>query len=226
MNKKLLAKTFSFVLYGFLFANFLQAENPGSSLLEIVYQESFTDIEEGELPEDLFVLDGSFEVIKKDGNKCLKLSGKPVGEHGFLYGPRLSTDSFEVSFSCLGAVKSRKHSVFAGSLGGIRGLIFRSNPVSKKLFFAISDAIEGEASVPAWSSRDWIKVVLHVRPTEHNLKCTILVSGENAIRQPFQKSEILIKDREKIRSGRCALWGFSYAEKAMYWDNLKIRVSH
>ena len=27
-----------------------------------------------------------------------------------------------------------------------------------------------------------------------------------------------------IKGGKCALWGFSYAEKEMYWDDLLIRV--
>ena len=27
----------------------------------------------------------------------------------------------------------------------------------------------------------------------------------------------------KIRSGKCAVWGFSYAEEKMYWDHLRIR---
>ena len=83
MNKKTFSKNF-FVCFVWLFVRkFFAGRKSSSSLLEIVYQESFTDIEEGELPEDLFVLDGSFEVIKKDGNKCLKLSGSQLGNMVF-----------------------------------------------------------------------------------------------------------------------------------------------
>ena len=222
MNKKLLKTTFWLTLYGLMAVKFLQAQNPDTPSWEIVYEESFTDEEEGELPEDFFVLDGDFQVIEKDGNKCLELKGKPVGEHGFLYGPRLSADSFEVSFSCLGAVKSRRHSVFAGSLGGMRGLTFRANPVSKKFFLAYSEAIFGEVSLSNWSSSDWMQVVLHINPMGYYFQCEMFLSRKNDFQQAVSTGKVVIQN--KVKSGRCALWGFAYAEKEMYWDDLKIRV--
>ena len=224
MNKKLLKTTFWLTLYGLITVKFLQAQNPDTSSWEIVYDESFTDVAEGELPEKFFVLDGDFQVIEKEGNKCLELKGKPVGEHGFLYGPRLSADadSFEVSFSCLGAVKSRRHSVFAGSLGGIRGLTFRTNPVSKKLLLAYSEEIFGEVWLSNWSSSDWMQVVIHINPQGYNFECEIFVSRKKDTQKAVPLGKVVIQD--KIKSGRCALWGFAYAEKEMYWDDLKIRV--
>ena len=52
MNKKLLITTFWLTLYGLMAVKFLQAQNPDTPSWEIVYEESFTDEEEGELPED------------------------------------------------------------------------------------------------------------------------------------------------------------------------------
>ena len=222
MNKKLLKTTILMGFFRFLITYPVHAENLDTSSWEIVYQESFGGVKAGELPEDFFVLDGDFQVIEKEGNKCLELKGKPVGEHGFLYGPRLSTDSFEVSFSCLGAVKSRRHSVFAGSLGGMRGLTFRTNPVSKKFFLAYSEAIFGEVSLSNWSSSDWMQVVLHINPQGDNFQCEIFVYPKNDFQQALPMGQVVIQNQ--IKSGRCALWGFAYAEKEMYWDDLKIRV--
>ena len=222
MNKKLLITTFWLTLYGLIAVKFLQAQNPDTSSWEIVYEESFTDVAEGELPENFFVLDGDFQVIEKEGNKCLELKGKPVGEHGFLYGPRLSADSFEVSFSCLGSVKSRRHSVFAGSLGGMRGLTFRTNPVSKKFLLAYSEAIFGKVSLSNWSSSDWMQVVLHINRQGDNFQCEIFVSQKNDSQKAVPMGKVVIQNQ--IKSGRCALWGFAYAEQEMYWDDLKIRV--
>ena len=222
MNKKLFKTTFGLPLYGLIVLSNLLAANPDTLICETIYEEKFSDIEEGELPEDFFILDGDFEVITKEGNKCLKLSGKPVGEHGFLYGPRISSNSFEVSFSCLGGVKSRRHSVVAGSLGGMRGLTFRSNPVSKKLSFAFAEEMLSEIPVPNWSSNNWIKIHLKVTTVGEILKCKISVLPKDSFQQLIQKGEFLTKD--SVRSGRCALWGFSYAEKEMYWDDLEIKV--
>jgi len=222
MNKKLLITTFWLTLYGLIAVKFLQAQNPDTSSWEIVYEESFTDVAEGELPEDFFVLDGDFQVIEKEGNKCLELKGKPVGEHGFLYGPRLSSDSFEISFSCLGAVKSRRHNVFAGSLGGIRGYIFRINPVSEKLSLYYDDASLCDVSLPAWSSNDWMSVNLRITGDSKKSKCETLILNKENLGQKEMKAELLIED--KIKHGRFALWGFAYAEQDIYWDNLVIRV--
>ena len=222
MNKKLFKTTFGLPLYGLIVLSNLLAANPDTLTCETIYEEKFSDIEEGELPEDFFILDGDFEVITKEGNKCLKLSGKPVGEHGFLYGPRISSNSFEVSFSCLGGVKSRRHSVVAGSLGGMRGLTFRSNPVSKKLSFAFAEEMLSEIPVPNWSSNNWIKIHLKVTTVGEILKCKISVLPKDSFQQLIQKGVFLTKD--SVRSGRCALWGFSYAEKEMYWDDLEIKV--
>lgn len=222
MNKKLLKTTIIISFYGFIIKHTAHGKNLNTSCWEVVYQESFSEVKAGELPEDFFVLDGDFQVIKKEGNKCLELKGKPVGEHGFLYGPRLASDSFEVSFSCLGAVKSRRHSVFAGSLGGMRGLTFRTNPVSKKFFLAYSEAIFGEVSLSNWSSSDWMQVVLHINPQGYNFQCEIFVSRKKDFQKAVSMGKVIIQNKKK--SGRCALWGFAYAEKEMYWDDLQIRV--
>ncbi len=223
MNKKLLTISF-FALFSITALNFLQAEKLDTSSWMVAYQEPFTEVREGDLPEDFFILDGHFEVIKMEGNKCLKLIGKPVGEHGFLYGPRLSTDSFEISFSCLGAVKSRRHNVFAGSLGGIRGYIFRINPVSEKLSLYYDEAKISDVSLSAWTSNDWMSVNLRITGDSKKSKCDILVSKQDDLDQKEIKAELLFED--KIKHGRFALWGFAYAEQDIYWDNLVIRVPH
>ena len=222
MNKKLLKTTIIIGFYGFIATCAVHGKNLDTSSWEVVYQESFSEVKAGELPEDFFVLDGHFEVIEKKGNKCLKLNGKPVGEHGFLYGPRLSTDSFEVAFSCLGAVKSRRHSVFAGSLGGIKGYIFRINPVSEKLSFYYDGARISDVSLPVWSSNDWMNVLLRITCDRKRSKREILISMKNDYEQYEIKAELLIQD--EIKNGRFALWGFAYAEQDIYWDNLVIRV--
>jgi hypothetical protein len=187
-----------------------------------VYEESFTDVAEGELPEDFFVLDGDFEVITKDNNKCLKLSWEPVGEHGFLYGPRQSFNSFEVSFSCLGAMKSRRHNVFASSLGGIRGHIFRINPVSKELSLHYGETSICDVSLPSWSLSDWMNVHFRITGSGKKSKCEILISNQNDFDNTEMATELLIED--ELKHGRFALWGFAYAEQDIYWDNLIIRV--
>ena len=113
---------------------------------QTIYDQKFDGVEDGELPEDFFVLEGNFQVTTKEGRKCLALKPHPVGEHGFLFGPRIKKENLELSFSCLGGLKSRRHNVFAGALGGIRGLKFRINPSIRE--FTLSFQEDWRSSFP------------------------------------------------------------------------------
>ena len=118
------------IFHEFLAASPTQSD---SSSWNLLYKENFDRIEEGKLPDDFFVLDGNFMVTDLNGRKCLALKGTPVGEHGFLFGPRIRDRNLELSFSCKGAVKSRRHSVFALALGGMSGMHLRFNPGTQNL---------------------------------------------------------------------------------------------
>jgi hypothetical protein len=187
-----------------------------------VYEENFESQDEGTTPKDFFVLDGEFKVISKEGRKCLSLSGNPVGEHGFLFGPRYREGSISLSFSCLGAFKSRRHNVFAGALGGMRGLAFRINPSSQKVLFSKREEqiFGGDIN---WSSRKWMKIQLMAipDPTTMQTSVNLLVSDESSSDSFLQKSKFILD--ETLASGRSLLWGFSYAGEQMFWDNLLIR---
>ena len=63
MNKKLLKKKIiaTMIFHGFIVARSTYAENADISIWEVVYQESFTKVKAGELPEGFFVLDGDLQ---------------------------------------------------------------------------------------------------------------------------------------------------------------------
>ena len=186
-----------------------------------VYEEKFDQSLEGSTPQDFFVLDGEFQVVSKEGRKCLSLSANPVGEHGFLFGPRLRGETVRLSFSCLGAFKSRRHNVFAGALGGMRGLAFRINPSSQEISFSKNDE-PLSSYYTNWSSNQWMRVHLeasnHLPSKKTTIRCKIAPESEfNSF------SEGSFSFDEFLPSGRCVLWGFSYSGKEMYWDNLLIQ---
>ena len=85
---------------------FVHTKANGAEEWTTVYEENFDQSLEGSTPQDFFVLDGQFQVVSKEGRKCLSLSANPVGEHGFLFGPRLRGEAVRLSFSCLGGLKA------------------------------------------------------------------------------------------------------------------------
>lgn len=192
---------------------------------QTVYEEKFEQVENDKLPEDFFVLDGEFKVASHEGRKCLVMSGTPVGEHGILFGPRLRAESLELSFSCLGGLKSRRHNVFAGTVGGIRGLGFRVNPASREMILSAPDDWQRAFSVN-WSSMEWMRLKIRAEGDLHKEKSqlTIEVCKESDPDQSVLATRLVVDGM--IRSGKCAIWGFAYSEKKMCWDDLLIRTKN
>lgn len=188
---------------------------------KVIYEQNFEEIEDGKLPKDFFILEGSFSVHRRDGRKCLVLPGNPVGEHGFLFGPRLGTETMELSFSCLGGVKSRRHSAFSGAIGGIRGIHYRLNPVSKTGILSYLDYWKHENYID-WDSREWMRVCLQI--VEQTDKAEMLIRLEVRLESAQSGQVAAMNSVIKNLAGKCVLWGFSYAEQEMLWDDLLIRV--
>ncbi len=188
---------------------------------DVLYEQSFEDVEEGGVPEDFFILEGQFSVAMRDGRKCLVLPGHPVDEHGFLFGPRLNSSNVELSFSCLGGFKSRKHNVYAGALSGVRGIHFRINPSFREFRVTHLDYEEKRGGI-IWSPKEWMRVHILARP-EKEKKTRLMVHIYPAVGGGVDgwKSNFLIDGL--LVGGKCALWGFAYAEQEMAWDDLVIR---
>jgi hypothetical protein len=211
-----------FLLLPIFFINGLQGSEKHQVAWKIVYEQDFEEIKEGSLPEDFFLLGGDFAVRIRKGQKLLCMPGNPVGEHGFLFGPRLGNETIELSFSCLGGTKSRRHNVYSGAIGGIRGLNYRVNPISKNIMISLMDAHMERPTY--WASDNWIKIKITVIPDAANNESQIIIRNASKPQDNFDSEEIKMSLNGMIKGGKCALWGFSYAEKEMYWDDLLIRV--
>ena len=208
------------IFRGFLVAGPHQSE---SSPWHLLYEENFDGIEEGKLPDDFFVLEGNFMVADMNGRKCLALKGLPVGEHGFLFGPRIRDKHLELSFSCKGAVKSRRHSVFALALGGMSGIHLRFNPGTQNLLMSYREDSHIRESIH-WASSEWVHVCLRVIQGDVQQELIIKAQWNNESEKSKKNEDTWRIEDSSLPGGKCILWGFSYAEKEMYWDDLKIRT--
>ncbi|MDC0369289.1 hypothetical protein OAN13_06295 [Opitutales bacterium] len=187
---------------------------------KVAYEQNFEKIEEGRLPDDFFVLDGRFSVQERNARKCLILPGNPVGEFGFLFGPRFGLETMELSFSCLGGFKSRRHSAFSGAIGGIRGLHYRINPSSRRGILSYLDDWKHDDHI-TWESKEWMRVCIKIvpQPAKQGMLISLKTHLESESTGPNEGFTTFLKG---TLSGKCALWGFSYAEKEMRWDDILI----
>ena len=219
-KKKFKEAIFSYLSLGITLAP-VHTKVEGAEEWTTVYEENFDQSLEGSTPQDFFVLDGDFRVVSKEERKCLSLSANPVGEHGFLFGPRLRGESVRLSFSCLGAFKSRRHNVFAGALGGMRGVAFRINPSSQEISFSRNEEPLSSYNID-WSSNQWMRVYLEA--SNHSLSKKTTIHCKIAPEPELTScSEGSFSFDGFLPSGRFVLWGFSYSGKEMHWDNLLIQ---
>lgn len=187
---------------------------------KVAYEQNFEKIEVGRLPDDFFVLDGRFSVQQRNARKCLILPGNPVGEFGFLFGPRFGLETMELSYSCLGGIKSRRHSVFSGAIGGIRGLNYRMNPSSGKGILTYLNDWKHDDRI-TWESKEWMRVYIKIvpQPVKQGMLISLKTHRESESMGPKEGFTTFLKG---TLSGKCALWGFSYAEEEMRWDDILI----
>jgi len=221
MNKQILAFFFWILLLLPARVGLGQALSKGKGSWGILYKQDFEEVEEGGVPGDFFILEGKFSVAMRDGRKCLVLPAHPVDEHGFLFGPRLNSSNVELSFSCLGGFKSRKHNVYAGALSGVRGIHFRINPSFRDFRVTHADYEEKRSGI-IWSPKEWMRVHIFAQPEkEEKTRLMVHIYGAVSRGKNDWKSDFLVDGL--LVGGKCALWGFSYAEQEMAWDDLVIR---
>jgi len=221
MNKQILGYFLGILLLLEVRAGLAQNPGDGKRGWHILYEQSFEEVEEGSVPEDFFVLDGKFLVAKRGEQKCLVLGGHPVDEHGFLFGPRLKNPSVELAFSCLGGFQSRKHNVYAGALSGLRGIHYRINPSFSEFRVTHSDYMDKRDGIK-WSPKEWMRVHILAQPEkQEKTQFRVHIYRADGEGKDGWKSNFLVDGL--LVGGKCALWGFSYAEQEMAWDNLVIR---
>jgi hypothetical protein len=184
-----------------------------------VYEIDFSGNAVDEEPEDLFILDGSFSVQQEGRNKVLSLPGVPVGDFGFLFGPRVKGKPVELRCRIFSTRKGRRMPAFAAGLGGVNGYRFRLNAAARNL-----QLIRGEetlVTVPyVWASGKWMNLSFRAEAKGDDgavVSAKVWHEGD----EPAEWS-ILHEYNEPFAGGKCSLWGLPYASTEILFDDLKV----
>ena len=196
-------------------------EDSGLAKWKTVYEIDFSGNAVGDEPEDLFILDGSFSVQQEGGSKVLSLPGAPVGDFGFLFGPRVKGKPVELRCRILSTRKGRRMPAFAAGLGGVNGFRLRLNAAARNL-----QLIRGEetlATVPyVWTSGKWMNLSFRAESKGDGgaiVSAKVWSEGD----EPANWS-ISHEDNDRFAGGKCSLWGLPYASTEILFDDLKVLV--
>lgn len=187
---------------------------------KVEFEENFSGLSPQDEPENLFILDGSFLVDQDKAGKQLELSGRPVGDFGFMFGPRVREKAMELNFSFLSSKQGRRYPAIAAGIGGIRGYRFRWNASTRKIFIYNDETLLSE-KIFTWESEQWWKIRFQVIPLKQDKNLLKLKIWPRDLEEP---KTWLVEHFDDIlfKGGKCVIWGYPYAGTPIQFDDIKI----
>jgi hypothetical protein len=181
------------------------------------YKNSFDQETPGKLPDDIMVLDGTFTIAIDQGNKCLELAGDPVGECGALLGPAFGS-AVDVKARVWAATTGKRYPEFgigAGDAGGFRIFVAPGRHVLE-----IRGGEDTRASAPVeWKSGTWTWLRLRI---DKQGAQKWLVRGKVWPQEQKEPGEWMITTAAATAppAGRISVWGETFSEQAIRFDDL------
>ena len=202
-------------------ADFTESPTQTLNAWQVDFEEDFSNYLVGVEPESMFVLDGAYAVREESGQKVLTLPGSPVGDFGFLFGPRVREKTLELEFSFKSERKGRRYPSVAAGLGGVRAYRFRLNPAARKLMVHADDRLLAERPF-VWKAGVWWKA---------RFQATALSEDSSVVRLKLwplteEEPDSWLFEEESdfaFKGGKCAIWGYPYAGTEIHFDELIIR---
>ena len=193
---------------------------PAQHEWNVVYENDWSAETVGEEPADLFVLDGAFTVTEVDGDKALALPGVPVGDFGFLFGPRVKGKPTELRCRMFSTRKGRRMPAFAAGLGGVSGYRLRVNAAARNL-----QLLRGEetlVTVPnVWQDGAWMNLRFRAEP-KGDAGAVVFAKVWSVDSEEPADWTVVHKDPKPYAGGKCTLWGLPYAGTEILFDDLKV----
>lgn len=185
---------------------------------------TFDDWEEGEPPDSVLVVDGTVEILAKDGNKALVVGANPITDASAQLGDSAAGEA-SIQSDVFASKVGRSYPRFGVSVHGMSGYRLILNVPYRRLEIVKSDEVV--ASVPfQWESESWVVLKLDVRRTGAADAERWVITGKawaQGAEEPA--APLLTAEDEKLKGqGKCAIWGTPFSETPIFFDNLQIEV--
>jgi hypothetical protein len=184
-----------------------------------IYQNDFSKVEVGKLPEEMLLLDGGFAVQEVNGNKVLQLPGAPLDTFGVLFGP---TESVGLALSARvhSTKKGRREPAFAIGLNGNAGYKLQVSAAKKLLeLYKGEDVVAKEPFT--WESDSWTTLKLQVRKVKDGEFAIEGKAWKQGAPEPEKWTVAHIENTEPS-AGRASIWGNPFAGTPIDFDDLVV----
>ena len=182
--------------------------------------QDFEKLDLGYPPDELFIIDGNFEVVEHDKGRALKLLPDPLIECGLLFG-KSSKGPMTVEGRAFSTKRGRRSFPrFAMGVHGISGYRLRVVPAQKRIELVHNEAVVKTADF-LWESGKWCSMKLAVSENDGTpiVKAWVWMSGQKASNEPTLEFE---GEKGTSSQGKASLWGTPYSGKPILYDDLKV----
>lgn len=177
---------------------------------------------EGEVPKEVFIVEGKIQITAKDGNKAIAIDpGSELTDACAQVGSSAAGES-SVEARVFASKRARSVPKFGVSVHGMSGHRLLVNAAKKQLEIFKSDAVI--ATVPfTWTPDAWIKLKLEVKRGEGD---AWLVTGKAWAADAAEPAEAMIKaDAKGLKGqGKVGLWGTPYSQTPIYFDDITVKI--
>jgi hypothetical protein len=180
------------------------------------------DWSEGDVPKEVFVVDGTIRVASKDGNKAIMVDPQPITDASAQLGDSASGSS-SIQARVFATKKGRSYPRFGVSLHGMSGFRLIVNVAKKQVELVRQDEVVATAPV-TWTSDTWTMVKLSATKRGEG---DWLVTGKAwpADMDEPRENQLSHKDKTLKGQGKAAIWGSPFSEMPIYFDDIKIEVT-
>lgn len=177
---------------------------------------------EGEVPKEVFIVEGKITITAKDGNKAIVID--PGTELTDACAQVATSAAGESSIEARVFASKRARSVpkFGVSVHGMSGYRLLVNAAKKQLELVKSDTVA--ASIPfTWTSDAWLKLKLEAKRGAGD---AWLITGKAWAADAAEPAEAMIKAEDKglKGQGKTGLWGTPYSQTPIYFDDVTVKI--
>ena len=177
---------------------------------------------EGDVPKEVFVVDGTVKIAAKDGKKAIMIDPTPITDATAQLGDS-STGSSSIEARVFASKKGRSMPRFGVSVHGMNGYRLIANIGKKQVELIKGDQVIKSAPF-AWTTETWTKLRLEVKKmsdTEWVITGKIWpADGEEPKEAAIQHADTTMKGQ-----GKCAIWGTPFSETPIYFDDIKVGIT-
>jgi len=176
----------------------------------------------GEVPAEVFVLDGKVSIAEKDGSKAIMIDpGTELVEASAQLGDS-AAGSAMIQTKVFASKKGRSSPRFGVSVHGMSGPRLYVNPAKKLIELVRGD--QTLASMPlTWTSDAWLNLRLEAKKADGdkwNVTATVWGDKDAAPAAPQLKHDLAgLKGQ-----GKCTLWATPYSNTPIYFNSIQIEV--